>query len=64
MANARTAEERDRELDQLEKTWADRPGLMGWITTTDHKRVARRYIVTAIVFFVLAGILALRCTAP
>jgi len=59
MATARTAEERDRELDQLEKTWADRPGLMGWITTTDHKRVARRYIVTAIVFFVLAGILAL-----
>jgi cytochrome c oxidase subunit I+III len=44
---------------ELERTWADRPGLIGWLTTVDHKRVGRRYIVTALVFFVLAGVLAL-----
>ncbi|HYG05761.1 MAG TPA: cytochrome c oxidase subunit I [Stenotrophomonas sp.] len=44
---------------QLAHTWSDRPGLIGWLTTVDHKRVARRYLVTAFVFFLLAGILAL-----
>ncbi|MGI9246408.1 MAG: cbb3-type cytochrome c oxidase subunit I, partial [Steroidobacteraceae bacterium] len=44
---------------ELARTWADPPGLWGWLTTVDHKRVARRYIVTALIFFVLAGILAL-----
>ena len=43
----------------LEKTWSDVPGLWGWITTVDHKRVGRRYIVTAFVFLGLGGILAL-----
>jgi DMSO reductase anchor subunit len=31
----------------------------GRLATVDHKIVGRRYIVTAMVFFVLAGILAL-----
>jgi cytochrome c oxidase subunit 1 len=44
---------------ELDRTWADRPGFIGWLTTVDHKRVARRYIVTAFVFFALAGVLAL-----
>jgi cytochrome c oxidase subunit I+III len=43
----------------LEMTWADRPGFIGWLTTVDHKRVARRYIATALVFFALAGLMAL-----
>jgi len=45
--------------EQLQRSWADRPGLVGWLSTVDHKRVARRYIVTAFVFFLLAGVLAL-----
>jgi len=45
--------------EQLQRSWADRPGLVGWLTTVDHKRVARRYIVTAFVFFLMAGVLAL-----
>ena len=45
--------------EQLEHTWADAPGFWGWLTTIDHKRIGRRYICTAMVFFVLAGILAL-----
>ncbi len=34
-------------------------GLVSWITTVDHKRLGIMYVVTAIVFFVLSGILAL-----
>ena len=43
----------------LEAVWADPPGFMGWLKTVDHKRIARRYFVTALVFFALAGLLAL-----
>ncbi|MGA0585531.1 cytochrome c oxidase subunit I [Dyella sp. KRB-257] len=50
---------RERDRQTLLATWADRPGLMGWLTTVDHKRIGRRYIVTALVFFVLAGIMAI-----
>src|SRR3954469_22274705 len=38
--------------------WTDKPGLMGALSTVDHKRVGRRFIVTAFVFFVLGGMLA------
>jgi cytochrome c oxidase subunit 1 len=43
----------------LDRTWSDAPGLWGWITTVDHKRVGRRYIATAFVFLALGGVLAL-----
>ena len=52
-------EQRERDRQTLLATWADRPGLMGWLTTVDHKRIGRRYITTAIVFFVLAGLMAM-----
>ena len=45
--------------ERLSRTWSDAPGLWGWITTVDHKRVGRRYIITAFVFLALGGILAL-----
>jgi cytochrome c oxidase subunit 1 len=44
--------------DWLERTWRSLPGLWGELTTVDHKRVARRYFITAFVFFALAGVLA------
>src|SRR5438067_4626073 len=44
---------------KLEKTWARRPGIAGFLTSTHHKDIAIRYIVTAFIFFLLAGILAL-----
>ncbi|MDF1503466.1 cytochrome c oxidase subunit I [Roseisolibacter sp. H3M3-2] len=47
------------ERERLERTWADPPGLWGWLTTVDHKRIAARYVVTAFVFFALGGIDAL-----
>jgi cytochrome c oxidase subunit I+III len=43
---------------QLEERWRDAPGLWGWLTTVDHKRIARRYIVTAFIFFAGAGLMA------
>jgi cytochrome c oxidase subunit I+III len=44
---------------RLEKTWSTAPGIWGWLTTLDHKRIGLRYIVTAFAFFALAGLLAL-----
>jgi cytochrome c oxidase subunit 1 len=42
----------------LERSWADPPSLSGWLSTVDHKRVARRYVATTLVFFALAGLIA------
>ena len=44
--------------EQLEQAWGDKPGLMGWLCTVDHKVVGRRFIATAFGFFVAGGILA------
>ena len=43
----------------LDLTWRRKPGLIGWLETTNHKDIAMRYIVTAMIFFLLAGVLAL-----
>jgi cytochrome c oxidase subunit I+III len=43
----------------LEEVWRDSPGIAGFITTTDHKRVGRRYLVTAFVFLLVGGIEAI-----
>jgi cytochrome c oxidase subunit 1 len=42
----------------LARTWASPPGLWGWLTNVDAKEIGKRYIVTAMIFFVLGGILA------
>ena len=34
-------------------------GLVSWLTTTDHKRIGVLYIVSAFIFFMLAGLLSL-----
>ncbi len=34
-------------------------GILGWLTTTDHKRIGILYMVSAIVLFLIGGILAL-----
>jgi cytochrome c oxidase subunit 1 len=48
-----------RDAEQLEATWRDPPGIYGWICAINHKTIAKRFMVTTFVFFVLAGILAL-----
>jgi cytochrome c oxidase subunit 1 len=51
-----TGEELHRRLTQA---WRREPGLIGWLSTTDHKEVGRRYILTAFAFMALAGVLGL-----
>jgi heme/copper-type cytochrome/quinol oxidase subunit 1 len=49
----------ERERRELTATWSDKPGLLGSLCSVDHKVIAKRYIVTALAFFSLAGIAAL-----
>lgn len=45
--------------ERLAKIWETRPGLLGWISSVDHKEIGIRYIVTAFIFLALGGIEAL-----
>jgi len=44
---------------RLERTWRRPAGIVGWLATVDHKEIGRRYIVTALLFLALGGVLAL-----
>src|SRR5436309_9356026 len=46
----------DNELLEL---WEDAPGLPGFFSTVDHKRIGIRYIYTSFFFFFVAGLIAL-----
>ena len=46
-------------LERLEEIWEDEPGLAGFFGTVDHKKIGRRYIVTAFAFMLAGGIQAL-----
>jgi cytochrome c oxidase subunit 1 len=49
--------EEDRELrKQLIEVWKDGPGLWGWIRSTSHASIGKRYVVTAFIFFLLGGL--------
>src|SRR5436190_1340312 len=48
-----------RRARRLERIWKEPGGLVGWITTTDHKRIGILYLFTALVFFALGGAEAL-----
>ena len=45
--------------DRLERVWAERSGLLGWVTTTNHKRIGLRFFFTAIAFLLAGGVEAL-----
>jgi cytochrome c oxidase subunit 1 len=53
-----SAEQEARIKAELEQSWAVPGGLIGWLSVVDHRSIGRRYLVTAFVFFVLAGVLA------
>jgi cytochrome c oxidase subunit I+III len=46
-------------IDRLERIWEARPGVLGWLTTTDHKRIGLLYFWATLVFFGAGGIEAL-----
>jgi cytochrome c oxidase subunit I+III len=45
--------------ERLELMWAPRPGVLGWLTTTDHKRIGLLYFWATLVFFGAGGAEAL-----
>jgi len=50
----------DPPLDaRLASVWATGPGFYGWLTAVNHRAIGLRYIVTAFVFLLLGGLLAL-----
>src|SRR5947209_5166929 len=45
--------------EELEEIWADAPGIPGFFSTVDHKRIGMRYIYTSFFFFFVSGLMAL-----
>jgi len=58
MASIAAPRARER-LDRLERIWAEPPGLVGWLTTVDHKRIGLMFFFTSLVFFAAGGVEAL-----
>src|SRR5947207_13020653 len=46
-------------VQRLERVWRERPGLVGWLTTCDHKRIGILYFFTSLAFFAAGGVEAL-----
>ncbi|HEU5276516.1 MAG TPA: cytochrome c oxidase subunit I [Xanthobacteraceae bacterium] len=44
---------------KLQEMWETPPGLLGWISSVDHKDVGRRYLVTSFLLLIAGGIQAL-----
>jgi cytochrome c oxidase subunit I+III len=49
----------DAERAALVKAWSEDAGFYGWLRAVNHKTIARRFIFTAFVFFILGGLEAL-----
>lgn len=41
---------------RLKRIWEDEPGIAGFLSTVDHKRIGIRYIVTAFAFLLVGGL--------
>ena len=41
---------------QLDRLWKRERGWRGWLMSVDHKSIAKRYVATAFIFFLLAGL--------
>jgi len=46
-------------IGRLERVWESRPGLLGWLTTVDHKRIGLLYLFTTLALFLAGGVEAL-----
>jgi cytochrome c oxidase subunit I+III len=54
-----TATDPVAEAPPLGAVWRDGRGIVGFLTTVDHKRIGRRYLVTTFVFLLLGGLQAM-----
>jgi cytochrome c oxidase subunit I+III len=45
--------------DKLQALWETKPGVIGWLSSVDHKEIGLRYIVTAFIFLMVGGLEAL-----
>ena len=57
-STARTVNHQD-EIAELDRVWQSPPGFFGWFTHVNHRSIGKRFIVTALIFFFIAGIEAL-----
>ena len=46
-------------MERLERIWQEPGGLLGWLKTTDHKRIGILYLFTSLLFFGAGGVEAL-----
>src|SRR5919198_996120 len=58
MASIASPRARER-LDRLERIWEEPRGIVGWLTTVDHKRIGLMFFLTSVVFFAAGGVEAL-----
>ena len=58
MASIATPQAREM-LDRLERIWEEPPGIVGWLTTVDHKRIGLMFFFTSLAFFAAGGVEAL-----
>ena len=54
-----SAEISDEDARGLAEVWDRPPGLLGWLSATNHKQIGSRFIATAFVFLALGGLQAL-----
>jgi cytochrome c oxidase subunit 1/cytochrome c oxidase subunit I+III len=50
---------RRQRAERLERIWEERSGLLGWLTTTNHKRIGLMFFFTALAFLLAGGVEAL-----
>src|SRR3954471_16231310 len=48
-----------RRYERLERQWTERPGIVGWLTTVDHKRIGLLYLFATMTFALAGGVEAL-----
>jgi cytochrome c oxidase subunit I len=44
---------------ELQRLWETKPGIIGWLSSVDHKQIGLRYLITAFAFLLAGGIEAL-----
>ena len=49
----------ERYVAMLDEVWVERKGVLGWLTTVDHKRIGIMYFFTSLAFFGAGGVEAM-----